>query len=101
LVETLQVHGALALKDKYTNLGLRPKCKVASIKYDDDGDETSILTDANYRAYLENTVLSKNPVSAPQANFLTISLHLRRRRRKFGFLPFRFSAAGYFFEYFP
>ena len=39
LVETLQVYGALALKDKYTNLGLSPKCKVASIKYDDDGGD--------------------------------------------------------------
>jgi hypothetical protein len=32
--------------------------------------------------------------SAPQVNFLMDFLHLRRRRRKFGFFPFRFSAAG-------
>jgi hypothetical protein len=29
---------------------------------------------------------------------LTISLHLQRRRRKFGFFAFRFSAAGEIFE---
>ena len=63
LMETLKVHGALELKDQYTNLGRNPGCKIVSIKYGDEDEEQSILNDANYAAYLYNPVLPSIRVS--------------------------------------
>ena len=59
LMETLKVHGALELKDQYTNLGRNPGCKIVS----DEDEEQSILNDANYAAYLYNPVLPSIRVS--------------------------------------